>query len=99
MLLKVWQANIDLQPVYKYYKAVVFYMTAYFSKSENSTSGAMKQAAQEIELQNLSGRVAMKKLVYSFTCFRQMSVQETVHLCFTRIMAGKMSTRCYIFEH
>ena len=37
MLLKAWQANIDLQPVYNYY------MTAYLSKSENSASEAMKQ--------------------------------------------------------
>ena len=38
VLLKAWQANIDLQPVYNYY------MTAYLSKSENSASEAMKQA-------------------------------------------------------
>ena len=33
VLLKAWLANIDLQPVYNYYKEVS-YMTAYFSKSE-----------------------------------------------------------------
>ena len=37
-------------------------MTTYFSKSENSTSEAMKQAVQEIKLANLSARVAMKEL-------------------------------------
>ena len=56
-------------------------MTAYFSKSQNSTSEAMKQAVQEIKLQNLLARVAMKKLAYSFICVRQMSVQEAVYLC------------------
>ena len=80
MLLKAWQANIDLQSVYNYYKAVS-YMTAYFSKSENSISEAMKQAIKEIKLQNLSTRVATKRLAYSFICFRQMSVQEDVYLC------------------
>ena len=59
MLLKAWKANIDLQPVYNYYKAVS-YITAYFSKSENSTSEVMKQVVQEVKLQNLSARVAMK---------------------------------------
>ena len=59
VLLKAWKANIDLQPVYSYYKAVSF-ITAYFSKSENTTLEAIKQADQEIKLQNLSGRVAMK---------------------------------------
>ena len=58
MLLK---ANIDLQSVYNYYKAVS-YMTEHFSKSENPTSEAMKQVVQEIELKNLSARLAMKKI-------------------------------------
>ena len=41
----------------------------------------MKQAVQEIKLQNLSARVAMKKLAYSFTCSRQISVQEAIYFC------------------
>ena len=64
MLLKAWQANIDLQPVYNYY------MTAYLSKSENSASEAMKQAIQEIKLQNFSVRVAMKILAHLFVSDR-----------------------------
>ena len=56
-------------------------MTTYFSKSENSTSEAMKQAVQEIKLANLSARVAMKELAYSFICSRQMSVQDAIYLC------------------
>ena len=40
------QANIDIQPVFNHYKAVT-YMCAYFSKSEDETSEAMKQAAKE----------------------------------------------------
>ena len=80
VLLKAWQANIDLQPVYNYYKAVS-YMTTYFSKSENSTSEAMEQAVQEIKLANLSARVAMKELAYSLICSRQMSVQDSIYLC------------------
>ena len=52
VLLKLWQPDINLQAVYNYYKAV-YYMTAYFSKSENSTSEATEQAIQEIKLKNL----------------------------------------------
>ena len=48
-LLKAWQANIDLQSVYIYYKAVSW-MTACFSKSENSTSEEMKEAVQETKV-------------------------------------------------
>ena len=88
MLLKAWQANIDLQPVYNYYKAVS-YLTAYFSKSENSTSEAMKQVVHEIKLQNLSARIAMKKLTCSFICSRQMSVRETVCLCLPELWLRK----------
>ena len=47
MLLKAWQVNIDLQPDYNYYNAVS-YTAAYFRKSENSTSEAIKQAVQNI---------------------------------------------------
>ena len=39
--LIVWEANIDIQPVINHYKAVT-YMCAYFSKSEDETSQAMK---------------------------------------------------------
>ena len=88
VLLKAWQAKISLQPVNKYYEAVS-YMTAYFSKSENSTSEAMKQSVQEIKLQNLSAKVATKKLADSFICSRQMSVQENVYLCLTELWLRK----------
>ena len=44
--LIAWKANIDIQPVFNHYKAVT-YMCAYFSKSEDETSEAMKQAAKE----------------------------------------------------
>ena len=57
-----------------YYKPFS-YMTAYFSKSENSTSEAVKQVVREIKQQNISVKQAMKKLAYSFVSSRQMSVQ------------------------
>ena len=82
---KAWQASIGLQPVYNHYKAVS-YMTAYFSKS---TLEAMKQAVQETKLQNLSARVTMKKLAYSFTCSRQMSIQEDFYLCLPELWLRK----------
>ena len=68
-------------------------MTAYFSKSEKSTSEAMKHVVQEIKLQNLSARVAMKKLAYLFICSRQMSVQEAVYLCLPELWLRKYQPR------
>ena len=52
VLLKAWQANIDLQSIFNYYKAVP-YLTAYFSKSENSSSEAIKQAVQKTKSQTV----------------------------------------------
>ena len=40
VLLKTWEANLDIQPVHNYYKTLI-YMAAYFSKSK-SESGAAK---------------------------------------------------------
>ena len=68
-------------------------MAAYFSKSEKSTSEVMKHVVQEIKLQNLSARVAMKKLAYSFICSRQMSVQEAVYLCLPELWLRKYQPR------
>ena len=93
VLLKSWQANIDLQLVYNSYKAVS-YMTAHFSKSKNSTSEAMMQVVQEIKLQNLSASIGV--FIYLFQT--NVSSRGCLSL-FTRIMAKKMSTRCYVFEH
>ena len=44
VLLKTQEANLDMQPVHNFYKALT-YMTAYFSKSESEVSEALKLAA------------------------------------------------------
>ena len=44
--LMAWEANLDIQPVLDYYKAVS-YMSTYLSKSEDESSEAMKQAARK----------------------------------------------------
>ena len=41
IMLKAWQANMDLQALHNYYKAIS-YISAYFPKSENETSLALK---------------------------------------------------------
>ena len=64
-------------------------MTEFFSKTGNSTSEAMTQAVQQIKLQNLSARAAMKKFAYSFICSRQMSVQEAACLCLPELWLSK----------
>ena len=80
VLLKAWQANIDLQPVFSYYERIS-YMTAWFSKSESETSEALKQAVNDIRNQNLKTKETMKKLSQAFFSARQLSVPEAVYLC------------------
>ena len=80
VLLKAWQANMDLEPVYNYYKAIS-YMTAYFSNSGSETSEALKQVVNEMRNQNLKTKEAMRKLSQEFVSARQLSVQEAVYLC------------------
>ena len=70
-----WQANIDIQPIFNYYK-VVSYMCSYFSKTETESSLAMKKAAEEAE--NLNFQERMKKLALAFLSRRQCSLQEAV---------------------
>ena len=57
--LRVWEATIDIQPVIYHYKAVS-YMCAYFSKSEDEYTEAMKQAAKEAMKSNVSAYEQMK---------------------------------------
>ena len=64
IMLKVWKANMDLQSVFNYYKAVS-YMSAYFSKSESETSQALLQACSKIRSMNLHARDVMHKLEVS----------------------------------
>ena len=44
--LRAWTANIDIKPVFNHHKAVT-YLCGYYSKAENETLEAMKQAARE----------------------------------------------------
>ena len=44
--LIVWEANLDIQPVFNHYKAVA-YMCAYLSKSEDECPHEMKQAVED----------------------------------------------------
>ena len=87
ILLKAWQANIDLKPVYDY-KAIT-HMTAYFSKSETETTEALKHAVHEIRTQNTATRKAMYKLAQAFISSRQLSVQEAVYFCLPELWLRK----------
>ena len=87
-MLKAWQANLDLQTVHNYYKALS-YMASYISKSESQSSEAWKQAVKEIKEQNLKAKDAVYKLTYSFVSLRQLSVQEAEYHCLPELWFQK----------
>ena len=64
VLLKAWEANLDIQSVHNYYKALTF-MTDYFSKSASEVSESLKQVVGEIEKQNLNMREEIRKTGYT----------------------------------
>lgn len=76
--LMAWQANMDIQPVINYYKSVS-YMCAYFSKSEDESTEAMRQAAKEASLMNKTTYEQMKSVARAYVTKRECSIQEAVY--------------------
>ena len=76
--LIAWKANMDIQPVFNHYKAVT-YMCAYFSKSEDDTSLAMKQAAKEASEKRFDTYQQMRVIAQAYATKRECSVQEAVY--------------------
>ena len=73
-----WEANLDVQPVLNYYKAVS-YMCAYLSKSEDESSESMNQTTQEkCGAGKLVGE-RMKSVPRAYKTYREMSVQSLLN--------------------
>ena len=86
--LIAWKANIDIQPVFNHYKAVT-YMCAYFSKSEDETSEAMKQAAKEAFNSNKNNIEQMRSIARAYANKRECSVQEAVYILMPELWLRK----------
>ena len=86
--LIAWKANIDIQPVFNHYKAVT-YMCAYFSKSEDEVSEAMKQAAKEAFNSNKTNIEQMRSIARAYATKRECSVQEAVYLLMPELWLRK----------
>ena len=76
--LLAWEGNIDLQPVFNYYKAI-HYMCAYFSKTESLCLDVMKQALDQSKELESSKYEQMIKLAQAYSDNRELSVQEAVY--------------------
>ena len=90
--LRAWEANLDIQPVFNHYKAVS-YMCVYFSKSEDESSEAMKQAAREAKKVNHNSYEQMKAISRAYIIKRECSVQEAVYLIMPELWLRKSYPR------
>ena len=95
--LMAWEANLDIQPVLDYYKAVS-YKCAYLSKSEDESSEAMKQAAREAYESGKPVCERMKSVARAYRTHREMSVQEAVSIAFPDLWLRKTSP-CVVFAN
>ena len=76
--LFVWEANIDIQPVFDHHKAVT-YMCNYLLKQEDECSEAMKQAFKESLEKGAGSYEQMKSVTHAYASKRECSPQEAAY--------------------
>ena len=87
-VLKAWQANIDLQPIYNHHKCVT-YLCSYMSKGETQCSEAIRTASLEAKKSNLSLKNTLKNIGAAFLSTREVSSQECVYRCLPELWLRK----------
>ena len=87
-VLKAWQANMDLQPVFNHHKCVT-YLCSYMSKGETQCSEAIRTASLEAKKSNLSLKNTLKKIGAAFLSTREVSSQECVYRCLPELWLRK----------
>ena len=73
-----WEANIDIQPVFDYYKAVT-YMFSYLSKQEHEYFRAMKQAFNESLERSAESCEQMNSTAHPYVSNRECSPHKVVY--------------------
>ena len=73
-----WEANIDIQPVLDYYKAVT-YVCRYLSKQEDECSQAMKQTLKESLGKGAGSYERMKSVAHAYSSKCECSLWEAVY--------------------
>ena len=85
-----WEANMDIEPVFNHYKAVV-YMCAYLSKSENECSVPMKQAVRDAFEKEFNNYEQMESVAIAHINKRECSIQE----CAYHILPGQLLRKTF----
>ena len=73
-----WEANIDIQPVFDYYKAVT-YVCSYLSKQQDECSETMEKAFKESLERGAGSYEQMKSVAHAYASKRECSLQEAVY--------------------
>ena len=76
--LMAWEGAMDIQPVFKFYKAVA-YMCAYLSKSEDKCSPGITQAVRGAFDRKLNNHEQMRSVANAYLNKRKCSIQECVY--------------------
>ena len=87
--IKAFAANVDLQPVFNYYKCIT-YICSYFSKYKTDCSQAITNAAKEARNCNLNIQDRLKKIGAAFLSTREVSAQECVYRCMPELWLRKV---------
>ena len=87
-VLKAWQANMDLQPVFNHHKCVT-YLCSYMSKGDTQCSEAIRTASLEAKISNLGLKNTLKKIGAAFLSTREVSSQECVYQCLPELWLPK----------
>ena len=87
--LKGFAANVDLQPVFNYYKCIT-YVCSYFTKDETDCSQAIINAVKEAKQSNLSIRDGLRKIGAAFLSTHEVSAQECVYRCMPELWLRKI---------
>ena len=77
-LLKVWNANMDIQYVLDPYSCIM-YIVSYITKAERELSEVMNLAKDEILSNEEDSRKRLKQLAQVYLKNHEMSVQEAVY--------------------
>ena len=88
--LMAWEANLDIQPVLDYYKAIS-YMCTYLSKSEDVSSEAMQQTAPEGYESGKPVCERMRSVARAYRTHREMPLQEAVTIALAEL---RLCTTC-----
>ena len=84
--LLAWEANIDIQPVFNYYKAIT-YMCSYLSKEEDECSQEMKQAFKETIESGASYYEQMNSVAHAYSFKKRMLIARSCIPHHARTMA------------